>query len=488
MAEQAPGGATATGGFPAAVELPGGETAERRLGWRRVLLLVSVIGGIAVCAVAVLVWLGFNIGPDALAIGLVSAILPVPILVACFLWLDRYEPEPVKYLIFCFCWGAFVATLISLAVNNAAAWLFERQGLSLAFVAVFVAPFIEETTKALGPVLLAWRRRREFSGITDGIVYCGLSATGFAMVENILYLGGHGYAANADEYGPASGAQAVIAVFIVRIFLSGFAHPLFTAMAGVGLGFAARSADRRTQWAAPVAGLLGAMMLHGAWNFAAMITQQTRQPLIFAYHYFAVMVPIFLAVVGLAIWLRSWEGRLTERVLPVYVRTGWFSPPEIAALGTLSRRHAARAWARRVAGPGGFRAMRAYQFAATELALLRDRMQRGLDRRPADVRRSLDEERQLLGAVDAYRRVFSGRDPQAPPVRWDGQRYWLSFPDGRRRPVDPPAEPVVPLPMVLSAPAPGPGGYPAPGSGGYPAPGPGGGWHGPHPPPVAPWR
>src|SRR5947209_10672528 len=32
---------------------------------------------------------------QALLIGLAAAILPVPVLVSCFLWLDRYEPEPV---------------------------------------------------------------------------------------------------------------------------------------------------------------------------------------------------------------------------------------------------------------------------------------------------------------------------------------------------------------------------------------------------------
>ena len=56
------------------------------------------------------------------------------------------------------------------------------------------------------------------------------------MVENILYLGGHGYAAGADQYGPATGIQNVFAIFIVRILFTGFAHPLFTSMTGIGLG------------------------------------------------------------------------------------------------------------------------------------------------------------------------------------------------------------------------------------------------------------
>jgi RsiW-degrading membrane proteinase PrsW (M82 family) len=404
-------------------------------------------------------FLGYNIGLTALIIGLVAAILPVPALVACFLWLDRYEPEPAKYLVFCFAWGAFPATLTALIVNSGAARLFGWVGIPDALVAVLVAPFIEELGKAFGPFLLLWRRRREWSGITDGIVYCGLSAIGFAMVENILYLGGHGYASGADQYGPATGAQMVFALFIGRILLFGFAHPLFTSMTGVGLGIAARTGDRRIRWIAPLAGLLLAMILHGSWNLIPTLAQATGENLILLYGFIGVMVPVFFGMVGLAVWLRSWEGRLTERTLPEYVRAGWLSPPEVAALGSLGRRHSARRWARRVSGDAGLKAMRAYQFAATRLALLRDGMRRGLYTDPEEAGRALAEERQLLESIAGYRQVFAGRDPQAPVARWDGARYEVTFPDGVARTIEPPDQPVVPIPVVLAPPPPPPPAY-----------------------------
>lgn len=454
---------------------PPPRAAGRRFSWRRGLAIGGVILFIAACAIGMLTYLGYSIGVDALVIGLVAAILPVPVLVACFLWLDRYEPEPVKYLILCFTWGAFVSTAAALGVNTGMAYLFQRWGLPDALVAVLVAPFIEELTKALGPILLLWRRRREWSGITDGIVYCGLSAVGFAMVENILYLGGHGYAAGADQYGPATGAQNVFAIFIVRILLTGFAHPLFTSMTGVGLGVAARAGDRRVRWFAPIAGLLLAMMLHGTWNLMPSLAVATRQNLILLYGYIGVMVPIFFGMVGLALWLRGWEGRLTERTLPDYVRAGWLTPPEVAALGSLGRRHSARRWARRVAGEAGLKAMRGYQFSATRLALLRDGMLRGLDREPEEIARTAAEERQLLDAIAGYRRVFVGRDPQAPAAMWDGSRYHVTFPDGVRRTLEAPDEPVVPIPVVLAPPPMPyrpPAGYGFPGAYGPPPYGP----------------
>ncbi|MEV4823676.1 PrsW family intramembrane metalloprotease [Micromonospora sp. NPDC049274] len=445
---------------PAVVAAP--RMPPRRPNWLRFLVLAGVVLFIAACAVFMVFKLGESLGVQALLVGVGAAILPVPVLIACFLWLDRYEPEPLKYLIFCFAWGAFVATAASLNVNEFAAGRFADWGLPSALTGVLVAPFIEELTKALGPILLLVFRRREWSGITDGLVYCGLSAVGFAMVENILYLGGYGYAAGADRYGPATGAQQVIAIFIVRILLFGFAHPLFTSMTGVGLGVASRSADRRVRVLAPIAGLLLAMMLHGTWNLLPTLTQATGEAVIMLYGFLGLMVPVFFGTVGLALWLRAWEGRLTERTLPDYVRAGWLSPPEVAALSSLGRRHAARSWARRVAGDAGVRAMRGYQLAATRLALLRDGTLRGLDRQPADRERAVAEERQLLEAITAHRSFFVGRDPQAPVGVWDGSQYHLRFPDGTSRPVAAPDEPVVPIPVVLGPPPP-PVGYAPPG-------------------------
>jgi len=437
----------------------------RRRRMPRWLPLTLVIAFIAACAVAMLVILGVSNGPRGLAIGLGAAILPVPVLVGCFLWLDRYEPEPARYLIFCFAWGSAVATLVAIGVNSLAAWGFDRIGLPDALVAVLVAPFIEESMKALGPILLLWRRRREWSGITDGIVYCGLSALGFAMVENVLYLGGHGYAAGADQYGPATGIQNLFLIFIVRILFTGFAHPLFTSMTGIGLGLAARSADRRVKWLAPIAGLLVAMTLHGLFNLLPTLSVATGETLIMLYGYLGFMVPFFFLALGFAIVLRGWEGRLSERILPGYVRAGWLSPPEVATLGSLGRRHSARQWAKRVAGEAGVRAMRGFQTTATKLALLRDGMQRGLHSdTPEAQQRATEEEQRLLTAISDYRTVFVGRDPQMPRAFWDGASYQIAFPDGVTRTVNAPQEPVVPVPVRLP-PAPALAGYGAPGYG-----------------------
>jgi RsiW-degrading membrane proteinase PrsW (M82 family) len=257
---------------------PGAPPPKRVDVWRVVWLTVVIVG-IAAGGIGVLTFVGWKIGPVALIVGIVAAMLPVPLLVFCFLWLHRYRPAPVRYLALCFGWGAGAATAVSLVVNTLSSQAFEHYHLQEDLVAVLVAPFIEETTKAAGPVLLFWLlvklRRRTFSGIIDGIVFCGLSATGFAMVENILYIGGLGYAQGAQHGGALVGAAGVVKVFFARIVMAGFAHPLFTLMTGIGIGIAGREANRKVRWLAPIGGLLVAMMLHGSWNLMSVLTKAT---------------------------------------------------------------------------------------------------------------------------------------------------------------------------------------------------------------------
>ena len=93
--------------------------------------------------------------------------------------------------------------------------------------------------------------------------------------------------------------------------------------------------------------------------------------------------------------------------------------------------------------------MRAYQFEATRLALLRDGMRRGIGLEPEETAATLAEERRLLAALVAYRQVFTGRDPQVPRSFWDGTRYHVVFPDGVVRALNAPEQPVVPVPVTF---------------------------------------
>lgn len=403
--------------------------------------MAGVIAPIVAGGLVIILIVGSNLHPTGFIIGLAAAVIPVPFLVACFLWLDRYEPEPWKYLAFVFGWGACVATSVALGVNTLGSYLFVKAGMDSGGDAVLVAPFIEETMKALGPVLLLVflrRKTRQPISVVDGIVYFGLSATGFAMAENILYLGGI-YVTGSQEGGALSGALQLAVLFIMRIGVSGFAHPLFTSMTGIGFGISAQSTNRRVRILAPLAGWIGAMCLHSGWNLMSSLG-----PSALFIGYVAVMAPIFFTAVGVALWARGKQGKQVAAMLRPYVRAGWLTPPELGALTTMNRRMAARRWARRVAGPAAARAMEAYQFTLTTLALARNAKLRGFGDRDFAFR-----ERELLDQMAGYRQAFTGRDRGMPPVLWDGTVYHIRFPDGSVRPYPPPSQPVIPLPVAL---------------------------------------
>src|ERR1700710_1087806 len=193
-----------------------------------VLVTLAMLVGAAVMALVLIL----QNAPGALAIGVVLAALPVGPVIASFLWLARYEPEPVPLLITAFGWGALVATAAALVLQTLDQAILQTPN---SVAGSIVAPITEEGMKGLFILLLLWFRRRVIDGVLDGIVYAGLVGVGFAFTENILYLGsaymgGHGA-------GPG-GLESATTLFVVRGIFSPFAHPLFTAFIGLGVGFA----------------------------------------------------------------------------------------------------------------------------------------------------------------------------------------------------------------------------------------------------------
>jgi hypothetical protein len=228
---------------------------------------------------------------------------------------------------------------------------------------VVVAPLVEESFKGLGVLVVLLLRRKEFDGIIDGLVYAGMVGVGFAFLENVLYLG-----RALDE----AGTGGTFIVFLLRCVVSPFAHPLFTGATGVGLGIAARARNPLVRIGAPVLGWCVAVVLHGLWNLSASSGLQG-----FVAVYVLVQVPIFVIAVSLAVYARRREGRLIGRHLAVYGTTGWLTVREIEMLASLPGRRDARGWAARTGGTTARKAMRDFQELGSELAFLRERMERG---------------------------------------------------------------------------------------------------------------
>src|SRR3954469_23319807 len=108
-------------------------------------VLAPVIGlvVIGVCGLVVLGLVGKSLGIGGVIVGALCALLPVGPVVATFLWIDRWEPEPPRLLLFAFLWGACFATLSALLINSGAALLIdELTGRGDVYGAVIVAPIV----------------------------------------------------------------------------------------------------------------------------------------------------------------------------------------------------------------------------------------------------------------------------------------------------------------------------------------------------------
>lgn len=356
----------------------------RRVGmvWRsKVFRAGAVIVALVLCGLVILALVREQTGPEGFLVGLGLAVLPVPLLMAAFRWLDRVEPGPWRNLIFSFAWGACAAALVAIIANSfATRWIAtataDPAGADT-LGATVIAPVVEESAKAAAVLLIFLFRRREFGGVVDGIVVAGFTATGFAFTENILYLGN---AFGEDQQLGSSGFASVTAgTFFVRIVMSPFAHPLFTVLTGLGFGFAAVSARRHRvrRIALPVLGLLLAMGLHALWNGSSAFG-----PYGFYAVYGIVMVPAFGLVTWLAIWSRQRELRTLAAELPAYAAAGWLTPAEPTALSSMRARGMARDLARhwqqdRARGRAAARAVAEYESFATSLAGLRRRARHG---------------------------------------------------------------------------------------------------------------
>jgi RsiW-degrading membrane proteinase PrsW (M82 family) len=348
----------------------------------------TIFGVVALgCGLLTLLLITAETGLLGFATGVVLAAIPVLPVVTVYLWLDRYEAEPVSLLVFAFSWGAAVATFGALVINTASTEVIRASGGDPTSASFLVAPFVEETFKGLAVLLVLVLRRREFDGVVDGLVYAGMAGIGFAFVENILYLG-----RTLQE----AGAEGTLIVFTIRCVVSPFAHPLFTAAIGVGLGICARTKNVLLRLLAPVFGYAVAVALHSAWNLSASTGLEG-----FVTAYVLIQMPIFIGFILLAVFARRREGRLISRHLAVYASTGWLATGEVGMLASLSARRDARTWARRVGGPKAKRAMRDFQEMASELAFLRERMVRGAA--PEDARH---QEYSMLAAMSALRGQF----------------------------------------------------------------------------------
>ena len=339
--------------------VPNAMPRKRRVVLEIVLLSIGTLGIFALIGLMAL-----GAGVDNVVTSTILALIPLAMVGAAIIWVDRWEPEPRLLLVAAFVWGGGIATFLSGELNGIVG---PALGSALApssmspeqWPAVFGAPIVEEFWKGLGVLIIFLLRRRQFNGPVDGIVYASVIAAAFAFVENIQYF--------------AFSGEGLTLTFILRGLASPFGHLIYTACIGVALGLASRSKNKLAWlWMMPI-GYVGAMLLHMAWNGFAGIAYGLGG---------LIALVVFVNWLPLVVWtiivvvLRRREVKVVADRLGEYVPSGWVVPQEIQMLSSIQGRRTARNWAGR-GGPQGKEAMKKFQKAAIALAYARQDLHTG---------------------------------------------------------------------------------------------------------------
>jgi RsiW-degrading membrane proteinase PrsW (M82 family) len=321
-----------------------------------VLILLGIIAGLIVIGLTAL-------NPVGASVGFVLSGVAMAVVVFAYIWLDRWEPEPPRLLIFAFLWGASVAVILSVIIGLVLESMLAG-GVSedVSWVSVAVgAPVVEEAAKgAFLLLMMTGRRRHELNSLTDCLVYAGLVGAGFAWLEDILYI--------AD--GTSLGDSLLTAA--VRLIMGPFAHSLFTTMFGIGVWFALHKRSSLAKAGCILLGYLAAVIMHALWNGSSLIGPETY----FAVYFFW-MVPVFVFAIILAVQSRRKEQRIVAEKLPGMVAAQLVTPSEATWLNSIRNRKLAIAHAHRIGGKPARKAVENFAAQVVELAFVRDRIDRG---------------------------------------------------------------------------------------------------------------
>ncbi|MDX2247805.1 MAG: PrsW family glutamic-type intramembrane protease [Bacteroidia bacterium] len=186
---------------------------------------------------------------------LALALAPVVFIFTYVYLRDKYEREPLKYLIISFLLGV----LIAFPVVFVGEFLSSSTGISntsgspaeLFVYAFFVVALTEELMKYL--VLRYYNYpHEEFDEPYDGIMYGVAVSLGFAAIENVLYV-------FTSEGGLQTG--------LLRMFTAVPAHAVFGVIMGYFVGKAKFLGETGNPYRERMKGLAGAVLLHGLYDY-----------------------------------------------------------------------------------------------------------------------------------------------------------------------------------------------------------------------------
>lgn len=388
--------------------------------------VLFLLGLTACCLIAIvaLVLVVVQRGPAPTLVGLLLGVLPIPLLVALILYLDRLEPEPRALLAAIFGAGAGIAVITALLGRALHTGVITTPDLEPhASVAVAVSAgaaiggaFVAETLNGLVLLALLASRRTEIDGVEDGVVYGSMVGLGFALVANV-----YAYALAWN-----SGAGALAEEFARRGIFGPVFQALFTSLIGLGVAYAAARAAVTSRYLAIVVGWLAAVALDALWNHSVGEGGAGLQAT------YVILIVVLAAIVVVVIADRRRVVRLITSFLPDFEDPEVVTVEDIRMLANLRMRRLGRHWARLNLGIAGRQAMTQYQLAATELAMACHRKSLGQTTDDAYARHRDDSLTLMRAAAEIVR-----RQEQLYPPPWiapDSPSVFVTYRPGPPKP------------------------------------------------------
>ena len=368
------------------------------VGQRQVVMLLALVFFALALICNLLIIVGSVPDFRAFWFGLLAAILPALLYAALILAFDRYEPEPWRNLLGAFGWGALIATLFSILFGALAddilkaIWGADLGGQLTLMVG---RPLVEESFKGLALLLLLLLFRGEFDGILDGLIYGALIGLGFAMTENVLYLG---------QAFLNDGLGGLGQLFLAREVFGGLGHALYTGTIGAAVGWARLRYGRGwLRLVVPVAGWALAVTQHSLWNSSLTALAPLRvgfpQVLAIAVQTVLFITPGLAILATIAIRSLRAESRLLREHLADEVARGTLTGEEYDTL-THERRHQAALFAAfRAGGLRRWSLQQRFFQAAAELAFCKEHACQGEPQAPEIFGAPEDEFRARLATL-----------------------------------------------------------------------------------------
>jgi RsiW-degrading membrane proteinase PrsW (M82 family) len=210
-----------------------------------------------------------------LLISTLGGILPALLWLAFWLMEDRCEPEPKRYLFFCFLAG-MVAVPLVIPLERAVSPYLHGSQLLLAWAV------IEELFK-FGAAYLAALRFRVFDEPLDGVIYLVTAALGFSALENVFFL-----------ISPAAAGDTLRTIVTgdLRFLGASLLHVLASATIGISLALSFFSSVRARRLSAMI-GVILAVALHTLFNFFILTSGSGKMFLIFLVMWLGIVALLF---------------------------------------------------------------------------------------------------------------------------------------------------------------------------------------------------